>query len=140
MLISRPNSWVCASSSFFFFFFFFVISSSYIYLCHPLAAVFPLLSIFILLIAETFKEPEVAADTWMPITTPPTTSTAPVSAIPVALTSAIPVFATFTVPASTIPVFATLIAFILTSLREFSHLLPHFFLVSSLLLDYGFSY
>ena len=120
--------------------FFLVISSSYIYLFHPFVAIFPLLSIFILLIAKTFKEPEVAADTWMPITTPPTTSTAPIFAIPVALAFAILVSATFTASASAIPIFATLTTPILMSPSEFSHLLPHFFLVSSLLLDHGFSY
>ena len=106
---------------------FFVISSSYIYLCHPLAAVFPLLSIFTLLVAETFKEPEVAADTGVPMATISATFMAPVSTIPIA-------------PASTIPVSATLTAPILTSPGKFSHLLPHFFLVSSLRLDHGFSY
>ena len=106
---------------------FIVISSSYIYLCHPLAAVFPLLSIFILLIAETFKEPEVATDIGVPMATTPATSMAPVSTIPTVLASAIPVSATFTTP-------------ILTSPGKFSHFLPHFFLMSSLLLDHGFSY
>ncbi|XP_050248895.1 flocculation protein FLO11-like [Quercus robur] len=67
---------------------------------------------------ETFKEPKVAADTWMPIATSLATSTTPVSAILAALASAIlvstttttPISATLIVPASAIPVSATVIA------------------------------
>ena len=104
-------------------------------LVSPSCCSFPLLTIFILLIVETFKEPEVAADTRMPIATSPATPTTLVSAIPTSPVSTIPVSVTVTAP-----VFAILMTPIFTSLGEFSHLLPHFFLVSSLLLDHDFSY
>ena len=74
----------------------------------------------ILLIAETFEEPGVVADTDMPTTTSPAAPVAPVSAVPTVSVSAIP---TTLVPAISIAptltglgVFLSLISFFTSSL------------------------
>ena len=111
----------------------FLLSRFYTYVfVSPLCCGLPLFCMSLPLIAETFEEPEVAANTDMPTTTSLAAPVAPISAIPSAPVSTIP----------TTPVLAISTAPTLTgpSMFSFPHFFLHFFIVSSFSLAYGFSY
>ena len=86
----------------------------------------------ILLIIETFEEPEVTVGTTMTTVTPLTAAVAPISTTPSALVSAIP-----SAPISAVPT-----ALILTGPGTFSFFppIPYFFIMNSFLLLHGFSH
>ena len=87
---------------------------------------------FVPLIAKTFEEPKVAADTTIPIVTPLATPATSISAMPLAPVS--------TMPSAQVPVVP--IAPILTSPSTYSSFppLPYFFIINALFLLYGFSH
>ena len=77
--------------------------ANFVLFMSPLCYGFPLFCMSILLIAGTFEEPGVAADTDMPIAISPTTHVTPVSAVPTVSVYAIP-----TTPIPTISTVPTL--------------------------------
>ena len=93
----------------------------------PLCCGLPSLCMSIPLIADTFKEPGVATDTYMPTTTSPAVLVSPVSAIPSAPVSAVPTVSISIIPTTLVPtIFAasTLtgpVCFFLSSLSSLLH-------------------